>query len=252
MGALRLEGRVAVVTGGSSGIGLAVGREVLAEGGRVALFARDAGRLEEARRSLGGDVLTVAGDVTRTADLDRLMDETVRRWARVDVVVANAGVARFQPVDRVDEATIDHQLAVNVKGTFLTVQRALPHMPRGGSVVLVASNAHYMGVATAAIYCASKGAVRSMGRSLAAELVPRGIRVNVVSPGPTETPIFETMGLSREHLTALRMHMQKEVPMKRIADPAEIARAIVFLASDAASYVTGEDLCVDGGWVALG
>jgi len=248
---LRLPDKVAAITGGSSGIGLAIAREFVAEGARVALLGRNEEGLAKVTTTHLPEALTVAGDVTSTADLDRFYAATVERFGKLDVVVANAGVATFVAVDQMDEATFDAMVDVNFKGVYFTVQRALPHLTRGASIVLVSSNAHAMGVPTAAVYCGTKAAVRSLARTLSAELLPRGIRVNCLSPGPTETPIFDKMGLPPAQLVATREHMKKMVPLKRMAAPREMATVAVFLASADSSFVVGEDILADGGWVAL-
>ena len=251
MGArLRLAGKVAVITGGSSGIGLAIAREFTAEGAQVAIFGRNEEALQKASAQLP-EALTVQGDVTSNADLERLFHETVSRFDKVDIVVANAGVATFLPIDKVDEEAFDKMVDVNFKGSFFTVQKALPHLKKGSSIILVSSNAHAMGVPTASVYCGTKAAVRSLARTLSAELIGQGIRVNCLSPGPTETPIFGKMGMSEAQLIATREHMKKQVPLKRMAAPREMATVAVFLASNDSSFIVGEDILADGGWIAL-
>ena len=252
MGArLRLAGKVAVITGGSSGIGLAIAREFTAEGAKVVIFGRNEGALQKARANGLPEALAICGDVTVPSDLENLFKETIEKFEKVDIVVANAGVAAFQTIDKVDEETFDKMVNTNFKGTFFTVQKALPHLKRGASVILVSSNAHAMGVPTASVYCGTKAAVRSLARTLAAELLPQGIRVNCLSPGPTETPIFGKMGMSEAQLIATREHMKKQVPLKRMAAPREMATVAVFLASNDSSYIVGEDIVADGGWISI-
>lgn len=247
----RFRERVALVTGASTGIGLATAREIVAEGGRVAMVARNEELLLGEAARLGEAALALPGDVTKDADRRRVVEAAVARWGRLDVLVVNAGIARFVPVEKMTEAVFDELVEVNLKGAYFTVQAALPHLRKGSSIVLVGSNAHAMGVPTATAYAATKGALRSLARGFAAEFVARGIRVNCVSPGPTDTPIFGKLGLSEAHLIATRAHMIQQVPQKRIAAPRELARVILFLASDDASYVTGHDLFADGGWIDL-
>lgn len=247
----RFRGKVALVTGASTGIGLATARELVAEGARVTMTARSEELLRSEAERLGGSALAVAGDVSVAADRQRWVDETMAKWGRLDVLIVNAGIARFTPVEKVTEEEFDRLVEVNLKGAFFTVQAALPHLAKGSSIVLVGSNAHAMGVPTATVYAATKAGLRALARGLGAEFVGRGIRVNCVSPGPTDTPIFGKLGLSEAHLLATRAHMIQQVPQKRIAPPRELARVILFLASDDASYVTGHDLFADGGWIDL-
>ncbi len=252
MGArLRLQDKVAVITGGASGIGLAIAREFTAEGAKVVIFGRNDETLTKAKTNQLPEALTVQGDVTKTADLENLFSKTIEHFGKLDIVVANAGVATFLPIEAVKEEDFDRMVDINFKGAFFTVQKALPHLKRGASIVLVSSNAHAMGVPTASIYCGSKAAVRSLARTLSAELLPRGIRVNCLSPGPTETPIFGKMGMSEAQLVATREHMKKQVPLKRMAAPREMATVAVFLASNDSSFIVGEDILADGGWISI-
>lgn len=243
---MRLNGRVAVITGGGSGIGLATAKEFVAEGARVAIFGRNQGKLEDAVRDIGGNALAVRGDATSTADLDRLFDEVHEKLGLVDIVVANAGlVGRQKLFADVSEADFDEMSAANFKGAFFTVQKSLPHLKDGASVILVSSALAHVGVPTSSTYSATKAAVISLAKTIAASLAPRGIRVNVISPGPVETSVWDN--LPPQAREAQRANIQAVVPMKRMGAPEEIARAAVFLASDDASYMTGSELVVDGG-----
>jgi NAD(P)-dependent dehydrogenase (short-subunit alcohol dehydrogenase family) len=244
---MRLAGRKAVVTGGSSGIGLAIAEEFIAEGAQVAIFGRDRAALDSAATALGPPAFAVEGDVTRLADLERLFREADRRMGGIDIVVANAGIGIVTPIDGTDEATFDRVADTNFKGTFFTVQKSLPYLKTGASVILVSSALGQLGVPDLAVYGATKAAIRSLGRSLCAALLPRGIRVNVLSPGPTATPIFDKSGLPREVLDNRDEVLLADVPVKRFARPREMARAAVFLASDDSTYMAGSELVADGG-----
>lgn len=244
---MRLEGRRAVVTGGNSGIGRAIAEEFAAEGARVAIFGRNRGELDDALKALGPEALAVQGDVTRLADLERLFRDAAGRFGGVDIVVANAGIAPLTPIEGTDEATFDRVSDTNFKGTFFTVQKALPYLERGASIILMSSALGQLGVPDHAVYGATKAAIRALGRSLCAALLPRGIRVNVLSPGPVATPIFDKMGLPQAVLDNRDAVLLADVPIKRFGQPREIARAAVFLASANSSFMAGSELVADGG-----
>ena len=245
MGTARFEGKIALVTGGNSGIGLAVAQGLVAEGARVVIVGRNADTVARAAADLGSAVHGVVADTSRLADLDRVIAVT-REFGggRLDVLFANAGIATFAPLAASSEAMYDATFDTNVKGVYFTVQKAVTLMGTGGAIVLNASVAAGKGGALATVYSASKAAVRSFGRTMAAALVEQGIRVNVVSPGPIETPIFDRMGAQAGEVKA---GMQARNPMKRFGTPDEVSAAVLFLASDAASFITGVDLLVDGG-----
>ncbi|HEX2539929.1 MAG TPA: glucose 1-dehydrogenase [Caldimonas sp.] len=245
----RFRGKVALVTGGNSGMGLAVAAKLVAEGAHVVLSGRNAATVERAARELGDAALGVVADVGSVAEIDRLIERT-RDFGggRLDVVFANAGSATFGPVASTTEAQWDELMSVNLKGVYFTVQKALPLMGEGGAIVLNASVAAAKGNPAGSLYGASKAGVRSLGRTLAAELVGRGIRVNVVSPGPIETPLFgRTGGMTAEAVQAMKGAWAERNPMRRFGTPEEVAAAVLFLASDEASFITGVDLLVDGG-----
>ncbi len=254
----RLAGKVAVVTGGTSGIGLATAHRFAAEGATVFLTGRREAELAAAveqigRRAVGAQgecrAIGVQGDVAKLEDLDRLY-ATVREGAgRVDVLFANAGIAEFATIEQITEAGFDQTFAVDVKAVLFTVQKALPLMPDGAAVVLNASMLTIKGVPAFGLLSAAKAAVRSFARTWANELKDRRIRVNAVSPGPVETPAISSLAGGQEQGRKLLSEMAAHVPLGRVAQPDEIAKAVLFLASDDASYVNGVELFVDGGMV---
>ena len=244
-----LDNKVAVITGGSSGIGLASARRFIADGAQVLITGRDEQALNKALDDLGASATGVLGDVANLDDLDRLFEQVRNRFGRIDVLFANAGIAPFAPVEMVTEAHFDALFNTNVRGLFFTVQKALPLLSAKASVILNASVVAQSGLPNTSVYSASKAAVRSFGRTLAAELSPRGIRVNVVSPGLIETPFWEKVGLSEEELDVFGAQVVQQTPLGRAGKPEEIAATAAFLASDDASYFTGADLVADGGMI---
>jgi NAD(P)-dependent dehydrogenase (short-subunit alcohol dehydrogenase family) len=245
--ARKLEGKVAVVTGGSTGIGLATAKRFVEEGAFVFITGRRQEELDAAVKEIGRNVAAVRGDVADLADLDRLYATVKERKGRVDVVFANAGAAEFVPLAQVTEAHFDKYFGTNVKGLLFTVQKALPLMPDGGAVILNASVVASKGFPATSVYSATKAAVRSFARTWTTDLKDRKIRVNAVSPGPIQTPALDALGKTEEERRQFKDGTRANVPMGRIGDPDEIARAVVFLASDDASFVTGTELFVDGG-----
>jgi len=243
----RLEGKVAVVTGGNSGIGLATAKRLIEEGARVAISGRSQKTLDEAVKTIGNDLLAVQSDVSKLADIDKLYAEVSKKLGKIDVLFVNAGIVRFAPLAETSEAIYDEQFDINVKGAYFTIQKALPFMNDGGSIVLNTSVANSKGNAGTSAYSATKAALRSLARTAAAELVGRGIRVNAVSPGPIVTPIFGKAGLPKEAVDEFAKQIVAKVPMKRFGQPEEVAAAVAFLASQDASYITGVEINVDGG-----
>jgi NAD(P)-dependent dehydrogenase (short-subunit alcohol dehydrogenase family) len=246
-----LQGQVAVITGGNSGIGLATAKLFIDEGAKVAIFGRDGPTLDRAATALGPGALAVQGDVTHVEDLQRLFKQVHTRFGKVDVVFANAGVAEFRPLEAIDNDHFTRQFDINVKGVLSTVQQALPVLNNPASIVLTTSGVNKIGLPMSSVYSATKAAVRSFARTLSAELIGRGIRVNAVSPGYTATPIFGRMGLSDEQLQGIAADAVESVPLGRMADPAEIAQVALFLASPASSYLIGVEIDADGGQTAL-
>ena len=247
MNTLRFAGKVALVTGGNSGIGLAVAKALVDEGARVVVVGRNAGTLAEAAALLGEAAVTIAADTSRLDELDRVFAKTKEfGGGRLDVVFANAGVGTFGPLAATTEPMYDTTMDINVKGVYFTVQKAAAMMGEGGAIVLNASVAAGKGNPLGSVYGASKAAVRSFGRTMAAELVERGIRVNVVSPGPIETPIFGR-AMNEQQVAELKVAWAARNPMKRFGTTDEVTAAVLFLASGEASYITGVDLLVDGG-----
>ncbi len=240
----KLDGKIALVTGGNSGIGLATAKRFAAEGATVYITGRRQDALDAAVSEIGAGAVGVQGDVSNLADLDRLYAQIEREQGRLDVVFANAGGGAFTSLSEVTEAQFDREFGINVKGLLFTVQKALPLMKEGGAVVLNASIVSIMGMENFGVYSATKAAVRSFARTWTAELKGNGIRVNVVSPGPIATPAID--GLTNDPV-ALKAALSSGVPMGRMGDPDEIAKAVVFLASDDSSFVAGVELFVDGG-----
>jgi NAD(P)-dependent dehydrogenase (short-subunit alcohol dehydrogenase family) len=243
----RLEGKVAVVTGGNSGIGLAAARRLQEEGAKVAILGRSKKTLDEAVKTIGNGVLAVQGDVAKLADLDKLYAEVSQKLGKIDVLFVNAGIAKFAPFAETSEEIYDEQFDVNIKGAYFTVQKALPLLNDGASIILNTSVADQTGTVGASAYSATKAALRSLARTTAAELAGRGIRVNTVAPGPIVTPIFGRTGLPKEAIDEFAKEIVAKVPLKRFGQPEEVAGAVAFLASQDASYITGVEINVDGG-----
>jgi NAD(P)-dependent dehydrogenase (short-subunit alcohol dehydrogenase family) len=243
----RLEGKVAVVTGGNSGIGLATARRFAAEGAHVFITGRRQAELDAAVKQIGKQATGVRGDVGSLKDLDNLYAEVKRQQGRIDILFANAGIGELAPLGAITEEHFDRIFGVNVKGLLFTVQKALPLFRDGGSIILNASIVASKGLEASSVYSATKAAVRSFARTWTVDLKGRGIRVNAISPGPIDTPGINNLGLTGEQIEEFKKNIVATVPMGRMGDPDEIAKAALFLASDDSSYVTGAELFVDGG-----
>jgi NAD(P)-dependent dehydrogenase (short-subunit alcohol dehydrogenase family) len=243
----RYAGKTVVVTGGNSGIGLATAKLFHDEGANVAVSGRDQKTLDEAAKIIGAGTLAVKADVSKLADIDKLYEQVAAKFGKVDAIFANAGIAKFAPIEASSEQMFDETFDINVKGMYFTLQKAVPHLNDNAGIVLNSSVVNSLGTPNASVYAASKAAVRSLARTFAAELVGRGIRVNVVSPGPITTPIFGRTGLPQAAVDGFSEAIKNENPMKRFGKPEEVGNAVLFLASADASYITGVDLNVDGG-----
>jgi NAD(P)-dependent dehydrogenase (short-subunit alcohol dehydrogenase family) len=243
----KLQGKVAVITGGNSGIGLATARRFADEGAHVFITGRRQNELDAAVRQIGKQATGVQGDVSNLADLDRLYATVKRDKGRIDIVFANAGGGSLAPLDAISEEQFDKTFSSNVKGLLFTVQKALPLLVDGGSIILNASIAASKGMPGFSVYSATKAAVRSFARSWTVDLKARKIRVNAISPGPIDTPGVDSLGLTAAQLEQFKTDIVSAVPMGRMGRADEIASAALFLASDDSSYVTGTELFVDGG-----
>jgi NAD(P)-dependent dehydrogenase (short-subunit alcohol dehydrogenase family) len=242
-----LTGKVAIVTGGTTGIGLAAAQRFASEGARVFVTGRRKPELDAAVEKIGAGVTGIQSDVSDPADLDRLYAAVAAEGLRIDVLFANAGGGEFGRLEEVTERHFDQTFDVNVRGTLFTVQKALPLLKDGASVILTSSTAATSGAESFGVYAASKAAIRSFARTWANELKGRGIRVNAISPGPTDTPGITGLAPDKEQAGRLKGFLAGQVPLGRMAFPEEIAEAVLFLATDRSSYVTGSDFYVDGG-----
>ena len=243
----KLDQKVVVITGGNSGMGLAMAQEFSRQGAKVVIFGRDQETLSEAAASLAGEGMAVKGDVRAVDDLEALFAKVKARFGAIDIVVANAGGASIEPFLEVSEESFDTQSDINFKGVFFTVQKAVPLMNDGGAVIIVSSSANARAVAGMSVYGAAKAAVRSLARMLTLELAPRKIRVNVLTPGPVQTPAYSRTGLSAEEIAVFQQEQALQIPLGRIGKAHEMATAALFLASNDAAYVAGAELVAEGG-----
>jgi NAD(P)-dependent dehydrogenase (short-subunit alcohol dehydrogenase family) len=247
----RFKGKTAVITGGTTGIGLATAKLFINEGARVIVTGRTAATIKSAQAELGDNAIVVRSDATSFPDMDALAAKVKETFGKLDVLFVNAGYGQFIPFESVTEEVYDEMLNLNAKGPYFIAQKLVPLMPEGSSVVFTTSMANVKAVAPLSAYGAAKAALRSITRSLASELSPRGIRVNAVSPGPIEaTDILQKVGMPKEASDQVYVQMAQAVPMKRLGRPEELAKAVAFLAIDA-TYTTGIELPVDGGWSQL-
>ena len=242
-----LSGKVAVVTGGNSGIGLATAQELKDRGAKLAITGRSAESLQDAKNQVGGSTLGFQGDVTDMAHLEQVFAETSEKLGKIDIVFINAGIAKFMPLESVTPEFFDEMMDINFKGAYFTVQKALPYLNEGASIVLNSSINAHIGMAGSSVYAASKAALITLVRTLSAELIGKGIRVNAVSPGPIETPIFGRMGMSEEQTQEMAAGIQQQIPLGRFGKPEEIAKTVAFLASPDSSFIVGSEIIADGG-----
>ncbi len=245
----RLDGKTMVITGGTSGIGLETARRAIEEGARVLIAGSRQETVSEALEKLGASATGLVADVRNLDGLQELADKAKSEFGRVDILFANAGLGVFAPIEEIDEAAYDKQFDINVKGVFFTVQKILPLMHKGGSVILTASAVNEKGVGTGSLYFATKAAVRSFARSLAAELGPKGIRVNALSPGIVRTHFSQKTNVPEEAFEGFIDMVVGQAPLGREGSTEDMANAVLFLASDESSYMTAADLVIDGGWM---
>ena len=243
----RLKGKRALITGGSTGIGLETARQFIAEGARVLITGRDPKSFDQARQELGDGAIYLASDAGDVASQKELAGKIKDEFGNLDILFVNAGIAALKPMEQWDEAAFDRTFYLNVRGPFFLIQALLPVFANPASIVLNASINASIGMPNASVYAASKAALLSLARNLSAELIPRGIRVNAVSPGPIATPLYSKLGLSAADLKATSEALQNQVPAKRFGTPAEIASAVVFLTSDESAFTVGSELIIDGG-----
>jgi NAD(P)-dependent dehydrogenase (short-subunit alcohol dehydrogenase family) len=244
-----LAGKVALVTGGNSGIGLATARTFHANGAHVVIAGRDHETLEAVAHELGHDVLAVRVDVTQLSEIEQLMARTHETFGRLDILFVNAGIFKGASLEEVDEATFDEMLGANFKGAYFTVQKALPFLNESASIIFNGSVNALTGIANSSLYTANKGAIHALARALAAELIGRGIRVNTITIGPTATRLLARSGSSQAILDAQDVARISHSPLKRLGRPEEVANVALFLASDDSSFVVGAEIAADGGWL---
>lgn len=243
----RLNGKTAVITGGNSGIGFATAELFAKEGAQVLFTGRRKDAVEDAMKKLGHGVKGVTSDAGKMSDINELAKVVSQNFKRVDILFVNAGVGLFAPFDQTTEEIFDANVGINFKGVFFTIQKLLPVMSEGGAIILNSTILVHSGLATAAAYSASKGAVLSLNKTLAVELASRKIRVNSISPGPIATPIYSKMGMDEATLQAFASGVQAKIPLQRFGDAKDIAQAALFLASDESAFLTGSEITVDGG-----
>lgn len=244
---MRLKNKTALITGGNSGIGLATAKLFIAEGARVAITGRNQATLEAAAQELGPNAIALQADATDVAATEQAVAEAAARLGKLDIVFANAGIPGRTPVGGSTLEVFEQVLRTNITGAFFTVQAAAPHLNNGGSIILTGSVMSEMGSPGSAAYAASKAGLRGMSRVLASEFAPRGIRVNLVSPGATRTPIWDSSAPTPEAKAQLEQRLSGVIPLGRLGEAEEIARTVLFLASDDAAYINGAELFVDGG-----
>ena len=248
---MKLKNKVAVITGGNSGIGLAIAKLFHQEGAKVIITGRRKEVVKNAAKEIGESAIGISTDTSKLDNIDAFYSEIKALYGKIDVLVLNAGVAILEPLEMITEESYDRTMNINLKGLFFNIQKAILLMEGGGSIILTTSVFNQMGSPNSSVYSASKAAVRSLSRTLSAELLGKGIRVNCIAPGPIETPIFSKMGLPEENIEQAKENFASMVPMKRFGTPDEIANGALYLASDDSSYVAGIELAIDGGMVHL-
>jgi NAD(P)-dependent dehydrogenase (short-subunit alcohol dehydrogenase family) len=247
----RLQNKTVLITGGTSGIGLETARQFISEGARVAVTGTNPATIEKARAVLGDDVLYIRADAGNVASQKEIADQIAANFGKLEILFVNAGVAEFRTMDQWDEAAFDRSVSVNVKGPFFLVQALLPVFSNKASIVLNTSVNAHIGMPNSSLYALTKAALLSLSKTLSGELLGRGIRVNAVSPGPVETPLHEKFGLDDAGKKAMADAIVAQIPLGRFGHVAEIAKAVVFLASDEASFTVGAELIIDGGMITL-
>ena len=247
----KLTNKIAVVTGGNSGIGLASARRFKAEGAKVIINARNAQRLEETKQELGDEFTIIQADFSKVNEIEAFFKEVGEQHGKIDTLYLNAGIALFMPIEAMTEEVFDQMVSINVKGVFFGVQKALPYLNDGASILLTTSVVNQMGMPNSNIYAATKAAVKSLAKSLSSELLQRNIRVNAISPGPIETPIFAKMGMDDEQMQSMASGIISQIPMGRMGRSEEVAGTALFLASDDSTFIVGAEIEVDGGIATL-
>lgn len=242
-----LTGKVAVITGGNSGIGQATAAEFVRAGAKVVISGRDRETLARSAAGIAGEVLAVQADVTRLADLENLFERTEQKYGKVDVLFINAGMAVLKPMIDITEDDFDSVMDINFKGAYFTLQKALPYLNDGASVILNTSINAHIGMPTTTVYAASKAALSSLIRTVSGELLSRNIRVNAVSPGPVETPFFSRLGMDARQMQGMAESIVGQVPLGRFGKPEELAKVVAFLASSDSSFLLGTEITADGG-----
>jgi len=243
----RLQNKTALITGGTSGIGLETARQFVAEGARVAITGSSAKSVEAARAEFGGKVLVIQADAGNAAGQEVVAGAIKDAFGHLDILFVNAGVAEFGPLEQWSEEAFDRSMAINVKGPFFLVQALLPVFSKQASIVLNTSINAHIGMPNSSVYALTKGALLTLAKTLSGELIGRGIRVNAVSPGPIATPLYGKLGLSEADSKAMASQIQSQIPVGRFGDAGEVAKTVIFLASDEAAYFVGSELVIDGG-----
>jgi NAD(P)-dependent dehydrogenase (short-subunit alcohol dehydrogenase family) len=247
----RFQGKIAVVTGGNSGIGLGVAKAYAREGAQVAITGRNDKTLQAAAQEIGNGTLAIRSDAGKLADIEGAMKQINERFGRIDALFVNAGVGKFVPFEEITEAFFDETVDINMKGVFFTVQKAVPLMPKGSAIVLNASINAHLGMPGTTVYGATKAAVTNMAKTLSADLLQKGIRVNAVSPGPITSALLARDGITQEKLQETKEWIQSQVPIKRFGTPEEIAAAVLYLTAPESAFVVGAELIIDGGMATL-